>query len=232
MRIRNTRHTEDTRLRRQRPDELTHDVTAERFAHVGDELRNRLAPIVSALELVRARVGPQVERELAIVDRHVEGAIRAVDQLLTPSSSFPHPRGAARHGEASTEKPVDGARVLVVDDNIDAAEILAESLSAFGYEPHVAFDGDSALRLAAAIRPSVAILDIGLPDTDGYVLGRRIRELDGLEGLRMIALTGYGQASHRERSAAAGFAAHLVKPASIHEVVQCIEAGSPAFRSA
>jgi CheY-like chemotaxis protein len=81
-----------------------------------------------------------------------------------------------------------------------------------GYDAHAAPDVPSALRLAQEKRPDVALLDIGLPQMDGYELGQRLRQLPGLDALRLVALTGYGQASDRERSRALGFAAHLVKP--------------------
>jgi CheY-like chemotaxis protein len=109
-------------------------------------------------------------------------------------------------------------RVLLVDDNIDALEMLAELLRSLGYEPHTASDGESALAVAQQARPTVALLDIGLPVIDGYELGRRLRAIPGLEGIELVALTGYGQPSDEARSAEAGFAAHLVKPVEIAEI--------------
>jgi CheY-like chemotaxis protein len=100
----------------------------------------------------------------------------------------------------------------VVDDNADALEMLVEALIMLGYEAHAAPDVSTALRLAQEKRPDVALLDIGLPEMDGYQLGQRLRQLPGLEGLRLVALTGYSQASDRARSRELGFAAHLVKP--------------------
>ncbi len=102
-------------------------------------------------------------------------------------------------------------RVLIVDDNIDAAELLAASLEALGHLTRVAHDGPSALRAAEEFDPQVALLDIGLPVMDGYELARRIR----VDGLRLVALTGYGQDTDRERSSQAGFDEHLVKPVEI-----------------
>jgi hypothetical protein len=78
--------------------------------------------------------------------------------------------------------------------------------------------------LAAREKPTVALLDIGLPVMDGYELARRLRELPGLEQLRLIALTGYGQPSDRERSRAAGFDEHLVKPVRVERVQAAIDA--------
>jgi PAS domain S-box-containing protein len=105
-----------------------------------------------------------------------------------------------------------GQRVLVVDDNVDAAEMLAELLRASGYATSIAHDGPVALDLARTFRPDVVLIDIGLPVMDGYELARRLR--DTLDGARLIAVTGYGQQGDRDRSLAAGFDAHLVKPVS------------------
>jgi CheY-like chemotaxis protein len=103
-------------------------------------------------------------------------------------------------------------RILVVDDNEDAAEMLAEILASQAYVVRCAFDGPTALTIGAEFQPDVAILDIGLPVMDGFELAGRFAEHPELGKARLIALTGYGQREDHERSAAAGFAAHLVKP--------------------
>ncbi|HEX4382057.1 MAG TPA: ATP-binding protein, partial [Myxococcales bacterium] len=103
-------------------------------------------------------------------------------------------------------------RILIVDDNEDAAEMLAEMLSAESFSVRYALDGPSGLSLAAEFKPDVAILDIGLPVMDGFELASRFLDNPLLKRTRLIALTGYGQPEDRARSAAAGFAAHLVKP--------------------
>jgi CheY-like chemotaxis protein len=105
-----------------------------------------------------------------------------------------------------------GLRILVVDDNADAARLLADSLSVLGHGTRVAHDGPVALRIAEEYRPDAALVDIGLPVMDGYELARRLRALPGLERVCLIAVTGYGQSEDRARSREAGFDAHLVKP--------------------
>jgi PAS domain S-box-containing protein len=113
-------------------------------------------------------------------------------------------------------------RVLVVDDNHDAAEMLASLLRAAGHEVSVAFDGPSAMRLLASFTPDVALLDIGLPTMDGYDLARRLR--NALPELcRLIAVTGYGQEHDRRRSHEAGFAAHLVKPVQAAQILAAVD---------
>jgi CheY-like chemotaxis protein len=103
-------------------------------------------------------------------------------------------------------------RVLAVDDSADTASSLAMLLRLWGHEARTARDGPAALAAAAEFAPEVALLDLGLPRMDGYELGRRLRELPGLGRLLLVALTGYADAEYRRRSAAAGFAFHLVKP--------------------
>lgn len=112
--------------------------------------------------------------------------------------------------------------VLVVDDNVDAAEVLAASLELEGYVTYRAYDAESASTLASRVMPHAAILDIGLPGIDGYELARRLRCIDGLEHMTLIALTGYGQPSDKRRSLAAGFDAHLVKPATIDAITKLL----------
>lgn len=106
-----------------------------------------------------------------------------------------------------------GTRVLVVEDDEDSALLLAETLGDHGYAVEVAHDGASALQKAAEFKPEVGVLDVGLPDMDGYQLAAKLRALGVLpEGLKLIALTGYGGDEERKRSKAAGFDVHLVKP--------------------
>jgi CheY-like chemotaxis protein/two-component sensor histidine kinase len=124
--------------------------------------------------------------------------------LAAPVPAVPSERST------STGMPEVSRRILVVDDNTDAAELMAELFQRSGHHTAVAHDGPSALEVAATFGPEIAILDIGLPVMDGYELARRLR--DQLGQIHLIALTGYGQASDRERAIAAGFDVHLVKP--------------------
>gem|GEM_PF-2363820 len=114
--------------------------------------------------------------------------------------------------------PLAGARrILLVDDNEDAAEMLSLMLTELGHTVRIANDGVAALALAPSFEPDVAVLDIGLPIMDGFELANRLN--DGrVRALRLIAVTGYGQPEDRTRTAAAGFAHHLVKPVDIAEL--------------
>jgi signal transduction histidine kinase/DNA-binding response OmpR family regulator len=103
-------------------------------------------------------------------------------------------------------------RVLVVDDNIVAAKTLAHLLTDFGHDVQVAHDGDAALALAQAHTPELVLLDIGLPGMNGYEVVRRLREDPRTREAKVVAVTGYGQGTDRQRALAAGFDQHLVKP--------------------
>jgi signal transduction histidine kinase len=114
-------------------------------------------------------------------------------------------------------------KVLVVDDNRDAAESLATLLRLDGHDVHVAFDGPDALELAPRMQPDVILLDIGLPGLDGYEVCRRIRA-SGLVDAEIIAMTGYGQDRDRQRSHEAGFDRHTLKPVDIPELLSRLKA--------
>jgi CheY-like chemotaxis protein len=115
--------------------------------------------------------------------------------------------------------------VLVVDDNCDAADMLAEALRSFDHEVEIASDGPEALRLAPEFQPEIAILDIGLPVMDGYELAGRLREQLHPRALRLVAVTGYGQESDKAKSRDAGFDVHLVKPVSLASILSFLEKG-------
>jgi CheY-like chemotaxis protein len=100
----------------------------------------------------------------------------------------------------------------VVDDNRDAAELLAEALTALGHLTRAAFDPLSVLEIATQFAPDFALLDIGLPGMDGYELAQRMRRIPQLAAMRLFAVTGYGQTADRAQSLEAGFEQHLTKP--------------------
>jgi CheY-like chemotaxis protein len=116
-----------------------------------------------------------------------------------------------RQGGAAA--PLLGRRVLVVDDNVDAAQSLAMLLRILGHDVRTAHEGNAALVAAHAFQPEVALLDIGLPGMSGHELARRIRGEPGGSGVLLVALTGWGQEEDRRRSRESGFDQHLTKPA-------------------
>ena len=114
-------------------------------------------------------------------------------------------------------------RILVVDDNVDSADSLAMLLQACGHNVRTAYDGKSGLGVALEYRPEVMLLDIGLPGMDGYEVAKRLRLLPELPDLVLIAMTGYGLDSDRNRSKEAGFDHHLVKPADFDALLRILD---------
>jgi CheY-like chemotaxis protein len=109
-------------------------------------------------------------------------------------------------------------RILVVDDNVDAAESLGTMLAYSGHDVRVAHGGVEALSTAREFAPNVMILDLGMPEMDGYAVARAVRSDPKFATTRLIALSGYGQADDRRRTADVGFDEHLVKPVE-HDVL-------------
>jgi CheY-like chemotaxis protein len=161
------------------------------------------------------------------------GNIRARSDGLGKGSEFLVCLPAAPAIVASTDGPKPTSvtskvslDILLVDDNEDALELLGEIIRVLGHRPHIANHPMRALELAAKVKPALALLDIGLPEIDGYELARRIRAIAGLESIRLVALTGYGQASDRAKSAASGFDTHLVKPVGMDQIRAAIDAAA------
>jgi PAS domain S-box-containing protein len=124
----------------------------------------------------------------------------------------------------STRKPAERRhRILVVDDNVDAAELLSYVLLDEGYDVKVANDAADALSVAGDFQPEVAILDIDMPVMDGYTLGAELQRRLGKAAPKLVALTGYGQEGDRRRSREAGFAMHIVKPVDASRMLEVIE---------
>lgn len=113
-------------------------------------------------------------------------------------------------------------RVLIADDNADAGDTLGQFMVALGMSAVVVRDGQAAVDAAAALMPDLAILDLGMPKLDGWQTCERIRSLPGGESARVIALSGWGAADAREKSARAGFDAHWTKPAEAAELVALV----------
>jgi signal transduction histidine kinase/CheY-like chemotaxis protein len=138
---------------------------------------------------------------------------RAEHAKSAPAARMP----AARNSE----------RILVVDDNRDAAELVAEVLSTVGHEVTIANDALQAIPLIAKLKPSVVVLDIGMPVMDGHELASRIRDAFGANGPRLVAVTGFGLDQDRAKSHASGIEAHLVKPVDVEKLIAAV-AGATA----
>jgi CheY-like chemotaxis protein len=122
-------------------------------------------------------------------------------------------RGPDRRGDEGTATATgQPRRVLVADDNADAAESLALVLTTMGHEVRIARDGQAAVGEVEAFRPEVALLDIGMPRLNGYEAARRIRQLPDGSGIVLAALTGWGQEDDKRKALEAGFVRHFTKP--------------------
>ncbi|PYM23517.1 MAG: hypothetical protein DMD78_11650 [Candidatus Rokuibacteriota bacterium] len=113
--------------------------------------------------------------------------------------------------------------ILIIEDDDDAREVLQMSLEAEGQSVRVAANGDDGIALAAASRPDVVFIDLGLPGLDGFEVARRLRALLGTS-VRLIALTGHGRTEDREATAAAGFDGHLMKPIGADAIIALLAA--------
>ena len=163
------------------------------------------------------------------VAAYSEGANRGSEFVIRLPLLQSAPGDERAPDEADThEGPV---RVLVVDDNADAAQMLATLLEAHGHAVSVEYDGTGGLARAVRERPEVMLLDIGLPDIDGHELARRLRASPETAHATLVALTGYGQSDDRERAYEAGFDRHMVKPADLSELLRILAAvREPAAR--
>jgi CheY-like chemotaxis protein/anti-sigma regulatory factor (Ser/Thr protein kinase) len=154
-----------------------------------------------------------VERHGGHVAARSDGPNRGSELIVRLPAAEAHVlTGHKLHTPLPRAPAASDMRVLIVDDNEDAADMLAEMLDAQGCRVKVAYDALAALRIAAEQAFDIGLLDIGLPVMDGYELAGKLKELRHLENLSLVAVTGYGQAADRERAIAAGFSEHLVKP--------------------
>jgi CheY-like chemotaxis protein len=124
---------------------------------------------------------------------------------------------------------LDGARperVLVVDDNIDAADSLCLLLEITGHTTRQAHDGPTAIEMSASFQPDVILLDIGLPGLDGYQVARKMRDQEVTAGSLIVAVSGYGQQEDRIKAREAGFDHHLTKPVVFHDLQALLAQGN------
>lgn len=133
------------------------------------------------------------------------------------------PVAESQKSEPISEKPVTQThRILVVDDNADAAESLAMLLEILGHETRVAHDGEAAVRVAAEYRPEVVLMDLGMPRVNGTEAARRIRLESWGKDMFLVALTGWGADDDRRRTQEAGFDRHLVKPVDLDALTKLL----------
>ncbi len=181
----------------------------EMFVQVNSSLDRTQGGLGIGLTLVSrlaAMHGGRVEARSAGLGR---GSTFSVHLPAAPEPSSERPQSAGR------PVPAPHRRVLIVDDNIDAAESLSMLLGTLGHETRLAYDGEQALAAVQAFNPQVVLLDIGLPRVNGYEVARRIRRESPGESPHLIALTGWGQEEDRRLAKEAGFDHHVTKPVEL-----------------
>ncbi len=205
----------------------------------GSGITSELLPHVFELFVQSERTLDRAQGGLGIGLSLVKGLIEMHDGTVTAASAGPQ-RGSTftvRLPRAAPAKAVNGAadalsvplrRVLIVDDNVDAADSLAQLLKGSGHEVETAYSAISALECLERGCPEFVLLDIGLPELDGYQLARRVRAIPRLSATRLIAVTGYGQAEDRLRARAVGFDDHLVKPVDLPALDRILAGASAA----
>lgn len=201
------------------------------LATVGHELRNPLGVMTTVLSLMRRLEGDSgpTARYRAMIERQVQILSERIDSMLDPDCTpagddrlreWPPPRrGLGR--DAPSARAARGTPLLVVEDNDDARTALAELLELWGYAVQAAGTGEQGVELAARHDPQIALVDLDLPGIDGYEVARRLR--DARTGRLLIAMSGYGQPEDRERSFAAGFDHHLIKPVDPRRLARLLE---------
>ena len=148
----------------------------------------------------------------AVSDGHGQGSEFVVRLPLAAAPPAAEESSRPRTQAVASDNRSGKLRILVVDDNHDAASMLARLLGALGHEVRVAHDGPEALAECQTFCPQAVLLDIGLPGMNGYEVARQIRKMPHRAGVLLVAQTGWGQGEDKRQSEAAGFDAHLVKP--------------------
>jgi PAS domain S-box-containing protein len=178
-----------------------------------------------------ALVHSLVELHGGSVQAHSGGAGHGSRFTVTLPRFHQEPDGdAGELAMATVVAPAEALQVLIVDDNVDAAQILAMYIEAVGHRASVCHSPSRALDHAARHRPDLCVLDIGLPEFDGHELARRLRALPGKAHVPLVALSGYGQAQDREKALAAGFERHFVKPVRAADILDVMQGVAQARR--
>ncbi len=178
------------------------------FMQVDTSLERSVSGLGIGLTLVKTLV----EMHGGIVEASSAGLGQGSEFLVRLPILADHPISLSREPAVAKPAVTTGRRILIVDDNRDSAESLALLVELSGNQTQTAHDGLKAMEAAATFLPDAILLDIGLPELNGYEVCRRIRGQPWGERMVLIALTGWGQDEHRQKSTDAGFDSHLVKP--------------------
>jgi CheY-like chemotaxis protein len=202
----------------------------ESLATLTHDLRNSLASIVSALHILRLQRYPNAVAEQAgkTIERQAEHLALLADHL-SDVAGVPKPRRRVtdREWQPASDRVAEIAqrRLLVVDDNRDAADSTGTLLLLWGHQVKVAYDGLNAVAIAREFRPDICLLDLGMPGMSGYEVAQQLRAEPALKETLLVAMTGFDRESDRVLSRRAGFDAHLVKPVAIAALQEVLRPG-------
>ena len=224
-RLETIRHsvTSDLRAAESALVRVAHDKEKQ-LAVLAHELRNPLTPLRNGVEIMRqlAPANPALARTAQMMSRQIEQLVRLVDELVGAEVPFVT--------EAAESSPLSGSlrlKILVADDNADAADSLAMLLQSQGHLVRTAADGRQAVEIAESFRPEVILMDIAMPGLDGLEATRTIRSRSWGANVRIIALTAWGQESERRRTWEAGMDVHLVKPVDLQALTAVLRGERP-----
>ena len=197
-----------------------HDRIFDLFVQVDDVPGKTETGMGVGLTLVQTLVrlhGGEIEVDSEGIGEGSEFIVR----IPIASEELPREKGRTEH-----EAKLAGLRVVLVEDREDIRVVTGKLLKAFGCEVTAAENGTKGIAAVATSEPDVALIDIGLPDLSGYDVAQQIRELPNGAGVKLLALTGFGQPDDRERALAAGFDEHLVKPLEYQTLLKAIQLAS------
>lgn len=193
--------------------------TPPESVQIARELREALSAMQVALEVLR-RPGDEKTRGqmLALLERQLAQLKQLADRCMPADQAAPA-------AEAAPAAASDGGarRILLVDDNVDSAEVLGALLEQMGHEVFVAYTGARALEMAHERRPDVVFLDLALPDISGFDVALGIRKDAGLAAARIVGLTGFGSEEHRRRATECGIDQYLVKPVEATTLMEVLK---------
>ena len=189
----------------------------ESLALLNHDLRNALGSIASALQVLthEGYLSPLAEQAGKTIERQVEQLTHLADQL-SGLAGVPHRKDEGRRPTLSDQlDQMPARRILVVDDNRDAADSAGMLLALWGHQVKVAYDGPTAIAVARDYQPELCLIDLGMPGMDGFSVASALRQEPGLRDSRLIAMTGFDREIERKSSRDAGFDNFLVKPVEV-----------------